>query len=334
VTSIDPRRARDTSLPEFPLFELEDNAETPSSSAAAALAGPPTVDAQPARAPQAVQEQARHEAPVPLDSAPSMVFDGADDAPPPLMEVEVAQIVVEAEEALQGAAALLPEWVGAVGVFDLETTGIDTDTARIVSASVAVLDDCGVVVERKDWLVDPGVEIPPGAAAVHGITTDRARRYGRPAAEVVDEILAAIRSIERRALPLVIYNAPYDLTLLAREAARHGLEPLDGHGHVIDPLVLDKALDRYRKGKRTLEVTASVYGVQLIDAHDAAADAIAAGRVAQAMAARYAAELNVELARLHAMQVEWCREQAASFEQYMRRTRDPEFTTSGLWPCR
>ncbi|BDZ47062.1 hypothetical protein [Naasia aerilata] len=81
-------------------------------------------------------------------------------------------------------------------------------------------------------------------------------------------------------------------------------------------------------------MTASVYGVQLTDAHDAAADAIAAGRVAQAMASRYAVELNVELARLHAMQIEWCREQAASFEQYMRRTRDPEFTTSGLWPCR
>nr|WP_210506551.1 exonuclease domain-containing protein [Naasia sp. SYSU D00057] len=231
-------------------------------------------------------------------------------------------------------AAGLPGWADAVGVFDLETTGIDTDTARIVSASVAVLDDCGVVVERKDWLLDPGVEIPAGASAVHGISTERARRYGRPASEVVPEILAAIRSVERRGIPLVVYNAPYDLTLLAREAARHGHEPLDGTGHVIDPLVLDKALDRYRKGKRTLEVTAAIYGVALTDAHDAAADAIAAGRLAQAMASRYSAQLGVEPARLHAMQADWCREQAERFQDYMRRTKDPEFTADPSWPCR
>jgi DNA polymerase-3 subunit epsilon len=227
-----------------------------------------------------------------------------------------------------------PDWASMLGVFDLETTGIDTETARIVSAHVGVLDEHGGIVERKDWLLDPGVEIPDGAAAVHGITTDRARRYGRSAAEVIPEILAAIRSVERRGIPLVIYNAPYDLTLLAREAARHALEPLDGSGLVVDPLVVDRAMDRFRKGKRTLEYTAAFYGVELSDAHDAGADAIAAGRVAQVLARRYPVELGVEADRLHDMQVRWCREQAASFEEYMRRTKDPDFTTSGVWPCR
>jgi DNA polymerase-3 subunit epsilon len=227
-----------------------------------------------------------------------------------------------------------PEWAGAVGVFDLETTGIDTATSRIVSAAVAVLDDRGVVVERKEWLVDPGVEIPAGASAVHGISTERARRFGRPAAEVIPEILDAIRTVERRGFPLVIYNAPYDLTLLAHEAERHGLEPLDGTGLVVDPLVIDKALDRYRKGKRTLAFAAAVYGVQLDDAHNAGADAIAAGRVAQAMAARYPIELNVELDRLHGLQADWCKEQAASFTEYMRRTKDPDFLADGSWPQR
>ncbi|BDZ47063.1 hypothetical protein [Naasia aerilata] len=208
MTSIDPRRLRDASLPEFPLFELEDAESAPAESVGTSSAGAaigsaatgPRASSRPGRRAQPAAAAVSEPAAPAFDSAPSMVFDGAPDAPPPLMDVEVAQIVVEAEEALQGAA-LLPEWVGAVGVFDLETTGIDTDTARIVSASVAVLDDCGVVVERKDWLVDPGVEIPAGAAAVHGISTERARRYGRNSAEVVAEILAAIRSIERRALP-------------------------------------------------------------------------------------------------------------------------------------
>ena len=60
---------------------------------------------------------------------------------------------------------------------------------------------------------------------------------------------------------------------------------------VIDPLVIDKAVDRYRKGKRTLEAAAAFYGVPLDDAHDAGADAIAAGRVAQAIAREHGAAL-------------------------------------------
>ncbi|MCU1437832.1 MAG: putative exonuclease [Naasia sp.] len=264
----------------------------------------------------------------PVVDTPAPVVDDLFDDRPMVLDGEPDLALLEP---LQPGP---PEWAGAVGVFDLETTGIDTATSRIVSASVAVLDEHGVVVERKDWLADPGIEIPAGASAVHGITTERARRFGRPAGEVVAEILDAIRSVERRGLPLVVYNAPYDLTLLAQEAKRHALPPLDGNGLVVDPLVIDKALDRYRKGKRTLQYAAAFYGVRLEDAHNAGADAIAAGRVAQALAARYPVELGVELDRLHGMQSEWCRQQAASFEDYMRRTKDPDFTADGSWPCR
>jgi DNA polymerase-3 subunit epsilon len=225
-------------------------------------------------------------------------------------------------------------WSRALGVFDLETTGVDTGTARIVTASVALIDEYGTVVERKDWLVDPGVEIPAAASAVHGIATERAQRFGRSPSEVVPEILAAIHSVFARGFPLVVYNAPYDLTLLAAEAARVGVPALELPAPIVDPLVLDKAVDRYRKGKRTLEAAAAQYGVPLTDAHDAAADAVAAGRLAQAIARRYAADLNLTAEQLHAAQVEWCREQTARFEEYMQRTHDPAFTTSGAWPCR
>ncbi|MCU1405607.1 MAG: polymerase subunit epsilon, partial [Glaciihabitans sp.] len=102
----------------------------------------------------------------------------------------------------------------------------------------------------------------------------------------------------------------------------------------IDPLVLDKTVDKYRKGKRTLEAAALHYGVDLTDAHDAAADAVAAGRVAQALAQRYAAQLAIDPRELHTQQVSWCKEQALSFQDYMRRTRDPDFTASGAWPVR
>jgi len=224
-------------------------------------------------------------------------------------------------------------WYDELGVFDLETTGIDVETSRIVSATVAVIDADGVVRERTDWLADPGVEIPVQASAVHGITTERARAEGRMAAEVVAEIVASLRSLLERGVAVTVYNAPYDLTLLNREAHRHGVAPLNSPAPIIDPLVIDKAVDRYRKGKRTLEFAAQFYGVELLDAHDAGADAIAAGRVAQAIARRYPEKLGADVSELHGLQVGWCADQAASFQEYMRRSR-PDFTTSGAWPER
>jgi DNA polymerase-3 subunit epsilon len=226
------------------------------------------------------------------------------------------------------------QWFDRLGVFDLETTGIDVETSRIVSAHVGVIDADGVVVEQRDWLADPGVEIPAQASAVHGITTERARAEGRPAPQVVAEIVAALEDLVARGIAITIYNAPYDLSLLHHEAVRHGVTPLHEPVPIIDPLVLDRAVDKYRKGKRTLEAAALVYGVSLTDAHDAGADAVAAGRIAQALAGRYGAQLAIEGKDLHALQVDWCAEQSASFQDYMRRTKDPSFTSSGSWPLR
>lgn len=246
----------------------------------------------------------------------------------------VAIVAAEVDSPMVFSAEQIPPWAAQLGVFDLETTGIDPATSRIVSAHVGVLGPDGLSIERQDWLADPGVEIPEGAAAVHGITTERARAEGRPAPEVVSEILEALRDLSARRIPVVIYNAPYDLTLLMHEAVRHGHRALDDSLLVIDPLVVDKAVDKYRRGKRTLTAAADCYGVSLLDAHDSCADAIAAGRVAQALARRYAAELWLSADELHALQVAWCREQTESFIAYMRRVKDPQFTTSDLWPVR
>ncbi|PRY70464.1 DNA polymerase-3 subunit epsilon [Glaciihabitans tibetensis] len=250
--------------------------------------------------------------------------------------VVIDAVVLEAVviDAVVIDAVAVPVWCERLGVFDLETTGIDIETSRIVSAHVGILDSTGALVERWDWLADPGIEIPEQATAVHGISTERARAEGRPAGEVVAEIVAALNSLVARDIPITIYNAPYDLSLLNREALRHGVVPLADPSPVIDPLVLDKAVDRYRKGKRTLEVAALYYGVDLTDAHDAAADAVAAGRVAQAIAHRYRDEIAIEPAQLHLLQIGWFAEQAASFEDYMRRTRDPGFSASQAWPQR
>ena len=225
-------------------------------------------------------------------------------------------------------------WADTLAVFDLETTGIDIDTCRIVTAHVGVIGPGGEVLEQRQWLVDPGVEIPTAATLIHGVTTERARLEGLAAAQGVAEIIDALRDAAGRGLPIVAYNAAYDLSVLHREAERYGHEAFRGPGYVVDPLVIDKAVDRFRRGKRTLTAACEHYGVELLAAHDAGADAIAAGRVAQAIARAFPELAACAVAELHTRQVGWCREQAESYQDWRRRNGEPEFTTSGAWPIR
>lgn len=225
-------------------------------------------------------------------------------------------------------------WIERVAVFDTETTGVDPTEARLVTAFVGLLDGNGDLERGTDWLADPGVEIPERAAAVHGITTAIARAEGEPIRDVLEKVVASLNWIAKNRLPLVVYNAPFDFTLIDAECRRHGVAPPQLGPQIVDPLVIDRAVDRFRKGKRTLADTASVYAVDLLDAHDAAADAVAAGHLAQAIARKYPAEVDIDLPQLHAKQVEWARASAEDFEAYMRRTKDPNFTADGRWPVR
>lgn len=227
-----------------------------------------------------------------------------------------------------------PRWSRRVGVFDLETTGVDVTVDRLVTAHVGVLDAHGVEIASRTWLADPGVPIPGAATAVHGITTAHAVTRGRPARAVIGEVTDALRSLLAQGVPLVAYNASYDLSLLANEARRHGIAPLMAPSPVIDPFVIDKTFDRYRPGRRTLAKVAAHHAVSLDGAHQAAADAIAAGRVAQAQARRYA--LPADVGDLHTRQVAWARAQARSLTEYFIAIGrlEPDEAVDGSWPVR
>ncbi|MDH6625570.1 DNA polymerase-3 subunit epsilon [Streptomyces sp. LBL] len=221
--------------------------------------------------------------------------------------------------------------------FDLETTGTDIENDRIVTAAVVVVSSDGRLPEVRTWLLDPGVAIPEEAAAIHGISTDHARRHGTPPAPAIEEITSAVTEALNSGTPLVVMNARYDLSLLDRECRRHGIEPLverlSGKASpVIDPLVLDKHVDRYRKGKRNLQALCEHYGVQLDDAHNAVADAVAAARAARRMGAKHSDIGTLAAADLHDLQVRAAAEQAVSLQRYLRRTSNPEATVESAWP--
>jgi DNA polymerase-3 subunit epsilon len=222
--------------------------------------------------------------------------------------------------------------------FDLETTGTDPREARIVTAAVTEVKS-GEPVRHRAWLANPGVPIPAETTAIHGITTERAAAHGRPAAEVVAEIADALRGYWAAGVPVVVYNAPFDLTLLDEELRRYALPPLAAPGArpgpVIDPLVMDRALDKFRRGKRTLEAACAVYGVVLDGAHDAGADALAAVRVARALAVRYPEAAEADLWDLHSSQTGWYAAWAADFADWLRRKGSADAAAVDRdWPLR
>jgi len=220
--------------------------------------------------------------------------------------------------------------------FDLETTGVDVEEDRIVTACVVL---CGGKhpTQTTNWLANPGVEIPDAAAAVHGITTEQAKAEGQPAGEVVQQVTQALAQACNAGIPIVAMNAPFDLTMLDREARRHRVFPLadyeEGRLRVIDPRVLDKQVDTYRPGKRTLTDLCRLYGVTLDGAHSADADALAACRVAWRLGSQFPKLAELDVDSLHKAQVEWAAEQAASFQAHLRK-KDPTAVIDGSWPLR
>ncbi|MGA5196697.1 3'-5' exonuclease [Streptomyces exfoliatus] len=223
--------------------------------------------------------------------------------------------------------------------FDLETTGTDPLEARIVTASIVAVHE-GRVVRQRDWLADPGIRIPEQASAIHGISSERAAAEGRPVREVADEIAETLTGYWNQGVPVVAYNASFDLTLLSSELRRHGLPSLSerlggtGIGPVVDPYTIDRAVDRYRRGKRTLEAVCGEYGVVLEAAHQAAADALAAVRVAVAIAERHPEVAAMRPAELHERQIVWYRAWAENFQAFLRRKGDTDAVVDPVWPLR
>ncbi len=225
---------------------------------------------------------------------------------------------------------------GRLAAYDIETTGTDTESDRIVTAAVSIVGG-GEESESRTWLVNPGIEVPADATAVHGITTEKVQAEGQPAAVAVAEITEVLATVVAEDIPIVAFNARFDLTILDREARRHGVEPLielvgGPEGLlVIDPYVLEKQINKFRKGSRTLSILCEDYGIPLTEAHDADADALAAARLAWKLG-RINDDLGAyDLPSLHEEQILWADEQGRSLQEYFdRQGRTEEVQTA--WP--
>ncbi len=162
--------------------------------------------------------------------------------------------------------------------FDLETTGLDTASARIVQiAGLGIGPGASEVL--FETLVDPALPIPPASTAIHGIAD--ADVAGAPRFRAAWEWFEAYRA----GRILVGYAAGFDFAVAAAEAKRHGVAWEKPRAlcvrllaSLVDPLLPDQSL----------ETLAVWLGVPLHDRHTALGDARAAGDIFAALVPRLA----------------------------------------------
>lgn len=222
--------------------------------------------------------------------------------------------------------------------FDTETTGTDTAEDRVVTAALVFSTGPGRNQETvATWLINPGVPIPEGAAGVHGISTEHAQQYGMPPAPALEEIASRLAEALQQGTPIVAFNGGFDLAIMEAELTRHGLATIaERLGHdiapVVDPLVLDRGLDRYRKGKRTLSALMEVYGIHPDGAmHTADVDVSMTLDVLRAIVERHPEVAGTDLPELHKKQIELHRAWAENFNRFLEsKGRTPDVSTT--WP--
>ena len=216
--------------------------------------------------------------------------------------------------------------------FDLETTGVDRFSDRPVAA--AFVEAAGTVVVRRQYrLIDPGVEVPDGACAVHGISTQMSRQ-GIALEEACEKFLSIFSGAARRKDVVVGMNLSYDLTmvdalcrgLLCQSIATLGLL-------VADVLVIDRHFEPYRPGKRRLEDLCAHYGVELHNAHDALGDVEGSLGVLAKQLAIYPELADLDPAALTVREVAWHDEWATGYSSWRcRNGQGPLSPEDHLWP--
>lgn len=164
-----------------------------------------------------------------------------------------------------------------LAIFDLETTGINISTDRIVEiAIIRIQPDGEKKIKRK--LINPGIPIPEAITEVHGISNEMIR-HAPAFREVANELKQFLENCD-----LSGYNSNrFDIPMLAEEFLRAGID-FDFSNRVL----LDVQKIFHMMEQRTLSAAYKFYcDKSLENAHSAEADAMATWEVLQSQLIRY-----------------------------------------------
>lgn len=214
--------------------------------------------------------------------------------------------------------------------FDTETTGTKPGRDNIVSASLVLRNPQAGYEDdaTAEWIINPGRHISEGASKVNGFTDEYLAMKGSEPAASIEQIVGIIRIAQSKRIPLLAYNAPFDVHMLNGDIKRwcpEEVDPLtDENLLVVDPLVLDRSISN-RHGRRTLTLTTEYYGVVPHgEFHNATADTVAAIDLIAPMTTLYPQVAQITLSDL----MDWQRKAHATW----RKQFNEWLTSRGRYP--
>ena len=161
--------------------------------------------------------------------------------------------------------------------FDLETTGINITTDRIVEISILKVYPNGNK-ESKTWLVNPEMPIPAEVSAIHGITDDKVANE-----PTFKQLATEINNMIKDADLAGFNSNRFDIPLLAEEMLRADMD-----FDMKSRLAIDVQTIFHKMEQRTLSAAYKFYCDKTLEnAHTAAADTLATYEVLEAQVERY-----------------------------------------------
>jgi DNA polymerase III subunit epsilon len=204
--------------------------------------------------------------------------------------------------------------------FDIEATGTDPLSDRIVEISLLRVDPGGIVNRPMTWRVDPGVRIPAEATEVHGIRNeDLAGASSFP--EIADGVAAVVEGADLAGFAV----SRFDVRILHAELVRAGRAVDFSRTRVVDAQVI-----YHRREPRHLAAAVRYYcGKELQGAHGAEADTIAALEVFAGQLDRYE-DLEGSVDALHELSASHNGAYCDHGRRFMWRDNEPTFNFGRL----
>lgn len=166
-----------------------------------------------------------------------------------------------------------------IAFFDLETTGVNISTDRIIEICIVRVSPPDEKVEIKTFRVNPGIPIPDQSSAIHGIyDKDVADKPTFP--EIAQQVFQFMKDCD-----LGGFNSiRFDIPLLIEEFFRAGIE-----FDITKRKLIDSQRIFHLMEPRTLSAAYKFYcNRDLENAHSAEADTLATYHILKAQIERYA----------------------------------------------
>lgn len=166
-----------------------------------------------------------------------------------------------------------------IAFFDLETTGVNISTDRIIEICIVRVSPPNETVEVKTFRVNPGMPIPDQSSAIHGIY-DKDVADKPPFADIAQQVFQFMKDCD-----LGGFNSiRFDIPLLIEEFFRAGIEFDISKRKLIDSQRIFHLME-----PRTLGAAYKFYcNKDLENAHSAEADTLATYHILKAQIEKYA----------------------------------------------